>query len=104
MSAWLIVSLIGLGTLALRFSFIGLGSDTALPEVIKRGLRFVPPAVFTALVTPGVFRPEQVIDVGLGNPRWLAALAALAVAWRTRNIGLTMAAGLVALWILQAVL
>ena len=104
MSPWLIIILIGLGTFALRASFIGFLGDAELPERLKQGLRFVPAAVLTAIMTPEILRPEGVIDLTLGNPRWPAAIVAALVAWKTRNIGATMVAGLAALWVLQAVL
>ncbi len=104
MSRWAIVTLIGIGTFGLRASFVGFLGDARFPDTLKRALRFVPAAVLTAIVVPEVLRPAGPIDLTVGNPRWLAASVALVVAWKTRNIGLTMAAGLVALWIIQAVL
>jgi len=43
-----------------------------------------------------------VLDLSLGNFRLLAGLVGALVAWRTRNVLLTLAAGMLALWGLQA--
>jgi len=42
------------------------------------------------------------LNLSLGNDRLLAGLVGLLVAWRTRNVLWTVAAGMVALWLLQA--
>ncbi len=102
--AWLIIGSIGAGTLLLRFSFIALvGRVERVPEAALRVLRFVPSAVLAALAAPALFRPDGPIDLTLGNERMIAGLAAAAVAWRTRNMFFTIAAGMAVLWILQAV-
>lgn len=104
MNPWALIIVIGLGTFLQRASFIGFLGHWELPEPMRRALRFVPAAVLTAIVTPEVFSPAGSLDVTFGNPRWLAAVLAAFVAWKTRNIGLTMLAGLAALWVLQSVL
>jgi branched-subunit amino acid transport protein len=44
--------------------------------------------------------PAGVLDLTLSNPRWIAGLAALAVAARLRNTLATLAAGMGVLWLL----
>lgn len=103
MTAWLTVLLVGIGTLFLRGSFIAFMGERRLPDVITRGLRFVPAAVLTAIVTPAVFLTDGSFDISFENLRWPAAIVAAVVAWKTRNIAYTIVAGMVALWIAQAV-
>lgn len=88
----------GLVTFGIRLSFIvGLG-QREVPAGLRRALRFVPPAVLSAIIFPEMFRPGGQYDFSLGNVRMLAGLLAALVAWRTRNILLTIAAGMGALW------
>ena len=102
--AWLVIGSMAVGTLLLRYSFIGLvGRVDRVPETALRVLRFVPSAVLAALVAPALFRPEGLIDFTLGNERMLAGLIAAGVAWWTRNMFYTIGAGMAVLWILQAV-
>ncbi|MGD8554336.1 MAG: AzlD domain-containing protein, partial [Anaerolineales bacterium] len=92
-----------LATYATRLSFIALVPLDRLSPVFRRGLRYVPPAVLAALILPALASPEGALELSLGNHRLLAgALAALA-AWRFRNTWLTIAVGMAALWILQAI-
>lgn len=104
MNIWLVMLIGGLLTFGMRLSFIYLMGRVNVPEVIKRGLRLVPPAVLSALVLPELIMPSGHLDLSLGNPRWLAGLAAILVAWRTRSILLTILAGMAALLVLQVIL
>ncbi len=103
MSDWLVVVVIGLGTYGLRLSFIGVLGTRPMPLWAQRPLRFVAPAVLAALVVPAVTLQSGVIDVTpLGNPRFLAAVAAALVAWRLKNVAGVILVGMGLLWILQA--
>jgi branched-subunit amino acid transport protein len=88
-------------TYAQRISFIALVPSDWLPPTLHRGLRFVPPAVLAALITPEILRPDGPLDLSIHNPRFLAGCVAALVAWRFRNAWLTIAAGMLALWLLS---
>ena len=104
MITWLLIIGIGIVTYALRLSFIlGLGR-VEMPALALRTLRFVPVAVLTAIIVPQLLLPSGVVDLSLHNPRWLAGLLAALIAWRTRNVFLTIAVGMLALWGLQALI
>ena len=101
-AVWLLFLLIGLGTFLQRLSFIFLIGKFSMPEWLRRALRFVPASVLAALVFPALTHPGGVLDLSFGNFRLLAGLAGALVAWRTRNVLLTLAAGMLVLWSLQA--
>lgn len=103
LSLWLLFLMIGLGTFLMRFSFIFLIGKISLPEWLRRALRFVPASVLAALVFPALTHPTGVLDLSPGNFRLLAGLAGAVVAWRTRNVMLTLLAGMLALWALQTI-
>ena len=90
-------------TYAIRLSFIALVPHERLPDLFRRGLRYVPPAVLAALITPELFRPAGTLDISLGNHRLLAGVVAAIVAWRSRNTWLTILTGMAALWLLSYV-
>ena len=104
LSLWLIIITMGLITFSLRLSFISLLGRVRLPLLVQRSLDFVPPAILSALIFSDLFRPgvAQSISPQL-YPRLLAGLIAVLVAWRTRNVVLTIGVGLAILLILQAV-
>ena len=101
MSIWLIMLIGGMLTFGMRLSFIYLLGRVNIPEGLRRSLRFVPPAVLSALVVPELLMPAGQLDVSFDNHRWLAGLIAVLVAWRTKSILLTILAGMAALLILQ---
>jgi branched-subunit amino acid transport protein len=84
-----------------RLSFIALIPPERLPATLHRGLRLVPPAVLAAVILPEVMRPVGPLDLSLQNHRLLAGCIAALVAWRFRNAWLTIAAGMLALWLLS---
>lgn len=103
MSIWLVFLLGGLLTFGMRYSFIYLLGRYELPETLRRALRFVPPAVLSAIVFPELFIRAGEFNLSLTNFRLLAGLAAVLVAWRTKNTLLTILAGMIALLVLEFV-
>ena len=101
MSLLLIFILGGLLTFAMRFSFIYLLGRAALPEALRRVLRFVPAAVLSALIAPELLMHSGASDLSLGNTRLIAGLLAVVVAWWTKNTLLTILVGVALLVVLQ---
>lgn len=100
-SLWLLFFAIGLGTFLLRFLFIYLFGKIAMPNWLSRALRFVPAAALAALVFPALTHPAGHIDLSLHNLRLFAGLGGAIVAWKTRNVLLTILVGMVLLWLLE---
>ncbi|MGE5617290.1 MAG: AzlD domain-containing protein [Bacillota bacterium] len=98
---WLAILGVALVTFALRASFIAFADPQRFPPLFRRALVFVPPAVLAAIVLPGLVAPQGVIDVTMANPRWIAGLAAMAVALRLKKPMAAIVAGMGALWLLQ---
>ncbi len=103
MSVWVLFALAGVATFATRLSFIALLGRGEPPLLVRRALRLVPPAVLSALIFPDLVVRAGKADLSPGNLRLVAGLVAVAVAVRFRNVLLTIAAGMAALWALQAV-
>jgi branched-subunit amino acid transport protein len=94
---WLILAGMALVTYLLRASFLLLPAGVQTPPLLRRALRYVPPAVLTAIWAPELFLSAQVLDLSPGNERLLAGAVAIAVAWRWRMTSVTIVAGLLAL-------
>lgn len=103
MNLWFVLILGGLLTFLIRLSFIYLLGRIETPGVVLRALRFVPPAVLSAIVAPEVLMSGGKLNLSTDNPRMLAALAATLVAWYSKNALLAIIVGMLALWILQAI-
>lgn len=104
MSLWLVMIGGGLLTFAIRLSFIIFLEKKEIPPIAQRALRLVPVAVFSALIFQLVFIPDDQVILSPLNPRLLSGLLAALVAYKTRNILLTLLVGMAALLLLQALL
>jgi branched-subunit amino acid transport protein len=104
MNLWLTILLAGLVTFATRLSFIFLLDKMKVPDWFRRGLRFVPVAVLSAIVLPELTSPNGTLNLSWHNSQLFAGMVAILVAWRTRNVILTILAGMAALLIFQALL
>ena len=97
---WSVILVSGAGTYAMRASFLAAAHRLAtVPPGIARLLRQIPPAALAALVLPALVRADGRLD--LFHPRLLAGALAALVAWRTRNVGLTLVAGMAVLVVLE---
>lgn len=101
---WLVVLVAGAGTFALRFSFLALFERTGgVPPRLGQALRYVPPAVFAALVVPAFVVGGEGSSTAAFTPlRLLAGVVAGVVAWRTESVLWTIVTGMVALVVLEA--
>lgn len=104
MTLWLMLLIIGLITYAIRLSCIGLLGQKEMPALLLKALRFVPITVLPAIILPQLFLRNNTLVLSVQNPRWIAGILAGIVAWRTRNVLLTILIGMVALWVLQFLL
>ena len=103
MNLWLIIIGMGIITYAIRLSMIVLSGQIQLGDHLQRALRYVPPAVLSAIILPEMVQPGGTLDLSLGNERLLAGLIAIVVAWSTKNMIWTVAVGMIALWLLQTI-
>lgn len=104
MNIWLVITIAGLATFATRLSFILLLDRIKVPDWFRRGLRFVPVAVLSAIILPELTSPNGTLSLSWHNLQLLAGAVAILVAWRTRNVILTIIAGMAALLIFQLLL
>jgi len=93
---------IGIGTFLMRLSFLPLAEQTSRIPLLRRAPRFVPAAVLPAIVMPALLYQDGALDLSWGNARLLSGLVAIVVARLTKNAVLTIASGMITLWLLQA--
>jgi branched-subunit amino acid transport protein len=101
MNHWVVIIGVALVTFGLRASFIVFADPHRFPHAFRQALAFVAPAVLAAIVAPGLLAPAGVLDFTLANPRWIAGLAAMALAVRLRTPLAAIVTGMAVLWALQ---
>lgn len=104
LTAWLLIGGLAVTSFVPRGAFILFLDRLPLPAPVQRGLRFVPAAVFAALVVPDIAFAGGTLRLGLDNPKLIAALVAGPVAWRTRDTLATILAGMAALHLADRIL
>mgnify|MGYP001054816163 CR=1 FL=1 len=99
-SLWILFAVIGIGNFLLRGCFILLPGSQRQPVWLNRALRFVPASLLAALVFPALIRLQSE-GLEFDWHRLLAALIAAGVAWKSKNMLLTLGVGMGVLWGLQ---
>jgi len=94
---WLTIVALAAVTYGNRSSFLLLAGRVELPHTVRRALRYVPPAVLSALVVPALILPAGDVALSPDNLRLWAGIIAAVVAWYTRNMLLTLISGMAAL-------
>ncbi|MBK7956209.1 MAG: AzlD domain-containing protein [Candidatus Accumulibacter sp.] len=93
--AWMIAGMMAV-TFGIRYFLFALADRIRLAPWLEHSLKFIPPAVLTAITLPAVLLPKGEWQVSLANPYLVAALLSLAAGILTRNLLATIAIGLAA--------
>lgn len=94
---WTAIILSGVVTFLIRFVLIQYMGKQISPK-LNEILSFVPPAVLSALTFHGLFE-NGINSVYLSNPKIWAALFALIIVIRFKNVIATIIAGMSVLWL-----
>ena len=94
---WSVIIVLGFGTFLIRFSFLGLLGGRDLPPWLLRHLRYTAVGVMPALIAPLILWPQA--TGGDPDPaRMGAAAATLAIGVLTKNVILSIFAGMATLY------
>ncbi|MCU0570681.1 MAG: AzlD domain-containing protein [Oculatellaceae cyanobacterium Prado106] len=105
MNEVLLIAGMALVTIAIRYPMLAISGRIRLSERFLQLLRYVPPAVLTAILVPAVLMPnEGVLAVSYTNARLVGAIAAILVGVWRKNLLLTIVTGMFAFFAWQAVL
>jgi len=99
---WTIIGIMGIGTFLIRFSFLGLIGDRAMPAFVLRLLRYTPVAVLPGMVAPLVLWPGAT-DGQFDPVRMLAALATVLIGIWTRNVLWAILGGATTLYVAMGI-
>ncbi|WP_299676213.1 AzlD domain-containing protein [uncultured Roseobacter sp.] len=82
---WIVIVGLGIGSYALRFTFLGIVGDRPMPPWLLRHLRYTAVAILPALVAPQVVWPAATGGEA-DLPRMSAAAVTLVVGLITKNV------------------
>lgn len=92
---WLLAGM-AIATMATRIPVLVALSRRMLPEGVERALRYVPPAVLSAIILPIVVLREGELNLVTNNAMLPASLIAILISWRSKNLLLTIVVGMTA--------
>jgi branched-subunit amino acid transport protein len=81
-------------TILVRYPVLALVGKIPLPDRVFRALRYVPPAVLAAIIVPAMVMPGGTIDVSPTNTYLVAGVLSMIIAWRSKNLLLTIVLGM----------
>ena len=90
-------------TFGVRYPVLALAGRVNFPPAIVRALKYVPPTVLTAIVMPDVLFPGSHLRLELTSPYVLGAVIAAVMAWRTKNLLLTIIVSMAAFFLLRSI-
>jgi len=96
-----LLAVVGVLTFLYRYAMIGIFALHSLPGWLHALCRHIAPASFAALTASALFVNAGEVQFAFDTPRPWAALAAVLVAWRTRSVLATIAAGMATLYLLK---
>lgn len=94
MNDFLLVAGMAAVTFGVRYPVLVLVGRIPLPESVFRALRYVPPAVLTAIIVPAVLMPNGTVDVSFSNAYLVAGIVTALVAWRSKSLLLSIVVGM----------
>lgn len=81
-------------TFGIRYFLFALADRIRMAPWIEASLKFIPPAVLTAITLPAILLPRGEWHLSLSNPYLISAFVTTAAGILTRNLLATIAVGL----------
>ena len=96
---WFWVLIAGVVTFLTRYSMITFINPKTLSKTSKEVLKYVPSAVFPAIIFPAIFLDQKGYFLNSNSPQIWGFLIAAIFGYFFNNIILTIVSGLVSFWI-----
>ena len=101
MENWILIFGMMVITYSIRYSLFAF-PDLRFPPLVRQGLHYVPTAVLTAIVVPGMLIPDgQHWQFSVNNAYLISGLITIAIAALTRHLLATIGGGLLVFFLLR---
>lgn len=88
-------------TFGIRYFLLAFADRIELPNLLKDSLKFIAPAVLTAITVPAVLMPAGKFDISLDNPYLISGVMALFAGIISKNVLITIFIGLLTFFLYQ---
>jgi len=97
---WLILGMFTI-TFSIRFLMFAFAGKITFPIWLQQSLKFVPPAVLTAIIVPSVVMPLGDINISSNNVYLLAAIISVVISLVTKSLLKTIFFGMLVFLMLR---
>ena len=97
---WLILGMFVI-TFGIRFVMFAFAGKITFPIWLQQSLKFVPPAVLTAIIVPAVVMPFDEIDISFNNVYLIAAIISVIISLVTKSLLKTIFFGMLVFLLLH---
>jgi branched-subunit amino acid transport protein len=94
----------GLATYFTRVSFLVFFKKVKMPDIIYRSLKYIPVSILATLIFPGIFIPNDKLDIAITNPYIIAGVVTVGTVLISKNSILSIVLGIVSLVALRTFL
>ena len=97
---YLLIFLLAITTYIPRSFPITYLANKNLPNWFKEWMKFIPASIFAALICPSIFTENKELYISLDNIELIAAVVVLLVSIKKKSLGISIAVGVVSLYLL----
>ena len=103
-TVYLIAGMFGV-TFCIRYVLLPLSGRIRFSPGLQRALRYVPPAVLTAIIVPMALMPDgQTVQLSMANPYLVGTVFTAIIGWFSKNLMITIVGGMAVFVVCQWVL
>ncbi|MEZ4668695.1 MAG: AzlD domain-containing protein [Anaerolineae bacterium] len=103
MNEFIMIAGMMLATFTPRYGVLALLGRVEMPRPLFKALRFVPVAVLSAIIAPDLLLKDDNLYIAPQNSFLVAGIIGALVAWRTKNLLLTIVVGMASFLLWRAV-
>lgn len=78
-------------------------SKIQTPQWFMRWLRYIPIAVLSALLVPQILISEDMVNISINNKNLIAAIPCFIIAYKTKNLFITVLTGIITMLLLNLI-
>ena len=99
---WFAILGVTLATFLARSTVLLAGERLRLPPIVESALRYAPACALAGIIASDLLMTPAGLDLTLGNPRWLAGLAAAGIFAAFRSTIGAIFGGMTVFWLIRA--
>ncbi len=97
----ILIALLALSMFVIRVFPVTLLANVTMPKIIEKWLKYIPPAILSAMVASEIFTKDSKLFISLSNHYLLVAIPTFLVAIKTKSLFFTLVFGMACMALLR---